>query len=79
MGATSIAAIGYGRARLRLQFREFINNVNFSLNIVRDNKLAFRTIREVQLIDIFPNNESKARQISITNRLHVHFLLNVKP
>ena len=38
---------------------DFIQTVNFSLNIVNKNGLAYRTIREMNLADIVRNNDGE--------------------
>eukprot|EP00043_Microstomoeca_roanoka_P003611 m.44780 g.44780 ORF g.44780 m.44780 type:complete len:406 (-) comp12131_c0_seq2:65-1282(-) len=58
------AGLAYTRARLRLQFREFLQQVNFSLSTVgSDNVLRLRTIKECTLTEILPDNPAGVNMV----------------
>ncbi|EGD76976.1 hypothetical protein PTSG_12570 [Salpingoeca rosetta] len=58
------AAVAYTRARLRLQFREFVRQVNFSLTSVdKNNVLRLRTIKECTLNEILPDNPAGVNMV----------------
>lgn len=58
MGAFVTVVIGYGRTHLRHTLKQFVEHVNYSLNILQDGKFYFRTISESHLQDMFRDNAS---------------------
>eukprot|EP00051_Salpingoeca_urceolata_P017003 m.229248 g.229248 ORF g.229248 m.229248 type:complete len:401 (+) comp18837_c0_seq6:44-1246(+) len=59
-------AAAWGRARLRLQFRTFTESVNFSLNLIEDNTLRFRTIKECHLSATVPQSPAVMKVVTQT-------------
>lgn len=50
--------VAFTRARLRLQFREFMQQCNFSLTLVDNNVLQLRTLKECTLDAVLPDNKA---------------------
>eukprot|EP00730_Choanoeca_flexa_P017655 TRINITY_DN8530_c0_g1_i1.p1 TRINITY_DN8530_c0_g1~~TRINITY_DN8530_c0_g1_i1.p1 ORF type:complete len:325 (+),score=59.21 TRINITY_DN8530_c0_g1_i1:63-1037(+) len=52
------SSMAWTRARFRLQLREHMRQVNFSLTVLRNNTLKLRTLRETTLEHIMPENQA---------------------
>ena len=56
--------VGRWRARRAWQRRDFLNRLNFSLNILQDGKLLIRTLMETSCEDVFLNQSATERVLS---------------
>ena len=59
---------GWIRARGRWKRKEFFERVNFSLNIVRNNKLQIRTLMEKTIDEVFLNKVAVSRLLNAATK-----------
>ncbi len=68
LAAAVFTVIGWGvgrwRARRAWQKRDFLNRLNFSLNIIHDGRLWIRTLMEKSCEDVFLNQSASERVLS---------------
>ena len=56
--------VGRWRARRAWQKRDFLNRLNFSLNLLQDGKLQIRTLMEKSCEDVFLNQSASERVLA---------------